>query len=100
MRKAIVFLALCLFVSTVAFAHEGHKHKLLGTVKSFKENKLELTLKDGETKLVTLNDKTEISKGEHKADKAAIVEGARVSVEVDEDDVALTIKIAESEHHH
>ena len=100
MRKTIVLLALCLFVSTVALAHEGHKHKLLGTVKSIKENKLELTLKDGETKLVMLNDKTEISKGEHKADKSALVEGARVAVEVDEDDVALTIKVAATQQHH
>jgi hypothetical protein len=100
MRKTIVLLALCLFVSTVALAHEEHKHKLLGAVKSLKENKLELTLKDGETKVVALTDKTEISKGEHKADKSALVEGARVAVEVDEDDVALTIKVAESEHKH
>jgi len=41
MRKTIVLLALCLFVSTVALAHEGHKHNLLGTVKSLKENKLD-----------------------------------------------------------
>jgi hypothetical protein len=100
MRKTIVLLALCLFVSTVALAHEGHKHKLLGTVKTLKDAKLELTLKDGEMKTVTLTEKTEITKGEHKADKAALVEGARVAVEVDEDDVALTIKVAESEHKH
>lgn len=100
MRKTVIFLLLTLFLSLTVAAHEGHKHKLLGSVKALKENKLELTLKDGETKTVTLTEETEITKGEHKSDAKALVEGVRVAVEVDEDDNAITIKVAESEHQH
>lgn len=97
MNKLMRLSALTLLVlatASLALAHEGHEHKLLGTVKMLHENHLMLTLKDGDSKTVMLTEKTRILKGDEKADRSALEEGVRVSVEVDNDDNALTIKVA------
>jgi hypothetical protein len=102
MNKRLRLAVLTLFtiaLASLALAHEGHKHKVLGTVKMVHENHLMLSLKDGGEKTVVLTEKTQILKGEEKADRSALEEGVRVSVEVDNDDNALTIKVAVEEHH-
>jgi len=98
--RIITLVFVVLAVAGLALAHEGHKHSLLGTVKMVHENHLMLTLKDGGEKTVTLTEKTQILKGDEKADRTALEEGARVSVEVDSDDNALTIKVAAEMHEH
>jgi len=99
-HKILVIAFVVLAIASFALAHEGHKHSLLGTVKMVHENHLMLTLKDGGEKTVTLTEKTQILKGDEKADRAALEEGARVSIEVDSDDNALTIKVAVEMHKH
>lgn len=96
MRKLFVIVALTLVASSFALAHEGYTH-ILGTVKSVQENDLELSLKDGGAKTVVLTDKTKIFRGEKKADRSALVEGVRVSAEVDKENNVVTIKVAAEE---
>lgn len=102
MKKPMRIAVLAVFVLTtasLAFAHEEHKHKLLGTVDMIHENHLTLSLKDGGEKIVNLTEKTQILKGEDKAGRSVLEKGVRVSVEVDNDDNALTIRVAaEAEH--
>lgn len=102
MNKVVRLSVFAFFIiasASMAFAHEGHQHKLLGTVKMVHEDHLMLTLKDGDEKTVVLTEKTEILKGAEKVDRSALEEGVRVSVEVDNEDHALTIKVAAEEHH-
>lgn len=102
MKKTMKFAALTLLVlamATFTFAHEDHEHTLMGTVKMLHENHLTISLKDGGDKLVTLTETTQILKGEEKVDRTALEVGVRVSVEVDNDDKALAIKVAAEAHH-
>ncbi|MBI2214807.1 MAG: hypothetical protein HYU52_14265 [Acidobacteria bacterium] len=94
MRKILMLLSLVLFVSSFAYAHDEHANKFLGTVKSVKDNNLELSFEDGDTKTVVLTEKTVILKGKEKADRSALTEGVRVSVEIDKENKAITIKLA------
>lgn len=102
MKKLIpsaMLTLILLAMASFAFAHEGENHTFMGTVKMVHENHLMISLKDGEMKTVVLTEKTQILKGGEKADRSALEEGVRVSVEVDSEDNALTIKVAAEMHH-
>jgi len=98
--RVVLFTLFAISIAGTALAHEGHQHKLLGTVKMVHENHLMLTLKDGDEKTVVLTEKTVILQGDKKVDRSSLEEGVRVSVEVDNDDNALTVKVAPAEHEH
>jgi hypothetical protein len=67
-------------VSTVAVAHEGHAHKVMGTVAALHENHLEVKAVDGKTTTITLDDKTKVFRGKAKATAQDIKPGERVIV--------------------
>ena len=71
-------IALCL--APFVYAHEGHDHKVMGTVAKFQESQLEVKGQDGKTVTVTLNDQTKILRGKEKTAKTEIKEGERVVV--------------------
>ena len=77
---AAVVAALALPV--VARAHEGHAHKVMGTVTVRHDNHVELKTPEGKTVTVVLNDKTTFARGKQKVDNAAVRVGERVVVEV------------------
>lgn len=81
-RRGVISLifGLALMLGPVVLAHEGHDHKVMGTVSMIHENHLEVKDKDGKTVTVTLNEKTKILRGKQKATKAAIKEGERIVV--------------------
>jgi hypothetical protein len=77
-----VALAAALTVPMYARAHEGHAHKVMGTVTMRHDNHLEVKTKDGKTVTITLNEKTSIVRGKQKLDLTALKEGERVVVDV------------------
>jgi hypothetical protein len=64
----------------VSLAHEGHEHKILGTVSMRHELHLEVKTTDGKTTVVTLTDKTKVKRGDATAALDSIKQGERVVV--------------------
>ncbi|MEO8256259.1 MAG: hypothetical protein ABI868_02835 [Acidobacteriota bacterium] len=62
-------------------AHEGHSHKVLGTVSSVQGNHVEVKTTDGKRVVVMLDAKTKITRGKEKLDLSAIKVGGRVSID-------------------
>lgn len=81
-RLAIMALALVAALATApyAIAHEGHAHKMMGTVATVNDHRLEVKAVDGKTAAVTLNEKTKILRGKAPATLQDIKAGERVVV--------------------
>ena len=94
MRKLVVTLLLFVAFAATALAHGGKTHRLMGTVKALHEDHLTITTTDGKEAAAHLTPETKYEKAGQPADRSALVEGARVSIQLDEDDkTALKIKI-------
>jgi len=76
----VVTLVATLAASRYALAHEGHAHKVMGTVAVRGENQLEVKTTDGKTRTITLNDKTRILRGKAEVKPDDIKPGERVVV--------------------
>ena len=102
MRKIAVMLWLLVAVAGAALTHGGRSHRLLGTVQGLDEDHLTVTTTEGKEASVTLTADTTYEKDEKPADRSALVEGARVSIQLEEDDkTAVKIKIGGGgEHQH
>jgi len=61
-------------------AHEGHPHKVMGTVSVRHDNHLEVKATDGKTATITLNAKTRILRGKAKTTADDIKTGERIVV--------------------
>ena len=100
-RKWIVGIALAaaLVLPMVAGAHEGHAHKVLGTVASVQGSNVQVKTTDGKVITVTLDGKTTFTRGKVKLDATALKVGERVSVDYMQQktvNTAKTIKLAET----
>ena len=73
-------LAVALAVPAVGGAHEGHRHKIMGTVSTHRENQLDVKATDGKTSTITLNEKTRILRGKTKSTADDIRPGERIVV--------------------
>lgn len=73
-------LALALTVPAYLGAHEGHAHKVMGTVTTLHRNHLEVKATDGKSSTIRLNAKTKILRGKAKATAEEIKPGERVVV--------------------
>lgn len=94
MRKPVILFLALLLLSSVAFAHAGHQHHFLGTVKSLAANDLLVTATDGAERTFVLTDKTALRRGDEPATRADLTPGTRVAVEVANDGrTAVTIKL-------
>ena len=93
-KKSIVAVALAgaLVVPVVARAHEGHTHKVMGTVSSVEGDHVMVKTTDGKTVMVMLDSKTAITRGKTKLDRAAVKAGERVVVEGTEAKEMVTAK--------
>ena len=94
-----VILATALLIPAVAPAHEGHAHKVMGTVSSIEGTNLMVKMADGKTVMVMLDGKTKVSKGKTKIDVAALKVGDRVVAQGPEEKdmiMATTVKVAEA----
>lgn len=94
MKKLFTLIAIAFLLSTPLLAHGGHKHNYLGSVKLLHENHLVVTLKDGSEKTFVLTGETKLMKNEKAATRADLVNGARVAIQVKNDDTtAVKVKI-------
>lgn len=73
-------LVAALAIPAYARAHEGHAHKVMGTVTTLHENHLEVKATDGKTSMITLNEKTKILRGNVKVKVEELKPGERVVV--------------------
>ena len=66
MKRWIIAVVIALLGAPVAtsFAHEGHEHKIMGTVSMRHEFHLEVKATDGKTTVMTLTDKTKVKRGD------------------------------------
>jgi hypothetical protein len=100
-KKWIIAVAIAgaLIVPTVVRAHEGHAHKVMGSVSSVEGNHVMLKTTDGKTVMVMLDAKTAITRGKTKLDAAAVKVGERVvaeGIEEKEMIMAKTVKLGQA----
>jgi hypothetical protein len=79
--KFIATLIVAVALATPVLAHEGHTHKVLGTVASVQANQLEVKGTDGKVLTIVFDAKTAITRGKDKLDATALKVGERVSVD-------------------
>jgi hypothetical protein len=89
-------LGAALVVPGVARAHEGHAHKVMGTVSAVTATQMQLKTPEGKIVTATLNPKTTFARGKQKVDAAAVKVGERVVVEVasEKDMIASSVTMA------
>lgn len=82
MKRWIVAVVIALMGAPVAIAlaHEGHEHKIMGTVSMRHEFHLEVKATDGKTTLVTLTEKTKVKRGDTTTTLDSIKQGERIVV--------------------
>jgi hypothetical protein len=98
LHRSIILSVLSLLVSASVFAHGGHKHSFLGTVKMLHADRVVVTTTDQSEVTFVLTDRTRFSKGGSAATKKDLKNGVRVSVHVENDGkTATAIKIAATE---
>jgi hypothetical protein len=85
-------LALALAIPAAARAHEGHTHKVMGTVSSVQGDHLEVKTTDGKTVMVVIDAKTTITRGKTTLDAAALKAGERVSIDAVEEKAVMIAK--------
>lgn len=73
--------AVALTVPSLALAHEGHAHKVMGTVSSIDGSHLMVKTTDGKTVMVMLDAKTKITQGKAKVAPTALKVGDRIVAE-------------------
>src|SRR5262245_23424074 len=89
-------LAGALALPVVARGHEGHAHKVMGTVSRIEGKNLMVKTTDGKTIMVMLDAKTKITQGKNKVEPAALKVGDRVVAEGPEEKemiMATTLKV-------
>ena len=100
MRKMLALFAMAALFTNGAFAHGGKSHNLMGTVENVDGNQLTITTTEDKEASVNLNADTKFEKDGKAADRSALVHGARVSIQLDEDDkTAVKVKIGGAAPH-
>jgi hypothetical protein len=78
---ALVALVLSFTFSHVAQAHEGHTHKVMGTVSAINGQHIDVKTSDGKTVTVMTDAKTTVTRGKEKLTASAVKVGDRISVD-------------------
>jgi hypothetical protein len=78
---AVVVLLVALAVPAVSFGHEGHPHKVMGTVSSVDGQNFMVKTTDGKTVMVMMDAKTKITRGKTKVDATSLKVGERIVAE-------------------
>ena len=87
-----VALTAVLLIPAFARAHEGHTHKVMGTISSIDGFNWTVKTTDGKTVKVVLDGKTTLTRGKAKLNAAAVKLGDRVVVEGTEAKATITAK--------
>ena len=100
MCRSVASVLVALFlVAAAAYAHGTNSHRVMGTVKVLQEDRLTITTTNGKEAEVRLVADTRYEKDQKPADRSALVAGARVSIQLAEDDeTAVKIKIGAGGH--
>jgi hypothetical protein len=85
MWTAALALLVTLAIPAVSLAHDGHAHKVMGTVSSVDGKNLMVKTTDGKSVMVMMDAKTKITRGKAKADAADLKVGERIVAEGAED---------------
>jgi hypothetical protein len=80
LTQFVLAAAFALGLAPLALAHEGHDHKIMGTVAAVHDTSVDVKAADGKVSTITLNDKTKILQGTTAMKAADIKTGARVVV--------------------
>jgi hypothetical protein len=95
----IALIAVVVLIPAAAPAHEGHDHKVMGTISSIQGTNVMVKGTDGKTVMVMLNDKTKITQGKAKVELASLKVGDRVVAEGPESQgmiTATTVKLGDA----
>ena len=87
-----VAFAAVLLMPALARAHEGHAHKIMGTISSIDGFNWTVKTTDGKTVKVVLDGKTTLTRGKAKLNAAAAKVGDRVVVQGTEVKTTITAK--------
>ena len=89
------FLALALFlVATAAFAHGGHQHQFLGTVKTLNDAQLVITTTAGNDAEFAMTSSTAVTRDGAPVARTELTSGRRVAVYVaDDGKTAVSVKV-------
>ena len=89
-------LGAAFFMPAAVRAHEGHAHKVMGTVSAVTATRMQLKTPEGKIVTATLNPKTTFARGKQKVDATAVKVGDRVVVEVasEKDMIASSVTMA------
>jgi hypothetical protein len=80
MKRIALALLLAFTVAPFLSAHEGHDHKIMGTLTAVHDTSVDVKATDGKTSTITLNDKTKILHGTMAMKVADLKTGNRVVV--------------------
>lgn len=80
MMRTVLALTLTLALAPLVSAHEGHAHKIMGTVITVQANQLEVKGTDGKMSKLTVTDKTKVIHGTMAMKPADIRTGDRVVI--------------------
>jgi hypothetical protein len=80
MTNTVLALMFAIALAPFASAHEGHDHKIMGTVSAIHDNSLDVKGTDGKTSTISLTDKTKIIHGTMVMKTTDIKTGDRVVV--------------------
>ena len=89
---AALFVALAVCMPSVALAHEGHTHKVLGTVTDIDFPHIEVTTTDKKSVTIMLDGATVITRGKEKVKDIDIKVGDRISAETNEKGGMMMVK--------
>jgi hypothetical protein len=81
-RILLAALILALFAPTLALAHPGHEHKLMGTITTIDGNKVAMKTTEGKDATFQIVPTTSFKRGKGKGAQADLKVGLRVVVNV------------------
>ena len=93
----VVFvLAAAFVIPGLVLAHEGHAHKVMGTITAIDGNHVTVKTTAGKSAMVMLDAKTKLTQGKNKVDASSLKVGDRIVAEGPEDKsmiMATTVKV-------
>lgn len=75
-KRIILFAAAVVALTTgAAWAHDGHVHRIMGTVMARDQRTIQVKTPGGETLSIAVNDKTVVARGKQKVTIAEVQKG-------------------------
>ena len=93
---ALIVAITAMVVPAALSAHEGHAHKVMGTVSSISGKHVTVKTAEGKSVMVMLDDKTKVTQGKDAVDASKLKVGDRVVAEGPEEKemiMATTVKL-------